>query len=510
MIVVTPKQMKFLEAESDRNGNTYEMLMEKAGRGLAEKIQEILKSVENEIKLDVFFLCGNGNNAGDCFVAQRYLDESGIKSTVAMLCGEPKTDLAKLNFSRMQAQKVFTGKQEIINQLSSGNLKLIVDGVFGTGFHGELPGDVKEIFSAASERGIVIAVDVPSGGNCSSGYVSDGTMNAVYTYTFAFEKFGMAQYPLKSFCGEIQVIDIGIPEKFTYDFEHKIIKTTKEFAEKVIPKKRPDSHKGNYGRLLIVCGSEKMPGACIMAAEAAAKSGVGLLKIASVKSVLTSVTNRLPESMLEPMGADENGFISENNFDKIMSAAEKADAVLIGCGLGVTDGTKKLVKELIKNINCPVILDADGINCIADSIDIIKQKKSSIILTPHPAEMGRLCKKSTAEVQSDRLGTAVSFSEKYDATVVLKGAGTVIAENGNVYVNLTGNPGMGKGGSGDVLSGIISSLAAQGISTLNASVLGAYVHGIAGDIAAEKKSMQSMTATDIINELPEAFKQLTE
>ncbi len=520
MTIVTPEQMKYLEAESDRNGNTYEMLMEKAGEHLAEKIISIINIEKNKDKnqlFDITFICGNGNNAGDCFVAARYLKQHGIDSAVALLCGEPKTEIAKLNFSRMNQIEIISDKNILIDRISkykqfdevlSCPRQIIVDGAFGTGFHGELPEAVRDIFNTCSECDIVIAVDVPSGGDCRNGKVSDGTLKADYTITFGFEKFGMTQYPLKEYCGEICVADIGIPIEYTDNFKYKIKIMCDSCLKNIIPRKKPDSHKGNFGRLLIVCGSEKMPGACIMAAEAAARSGVGLLQIAAVKSITPVITNRLPEAMLEPLKADEDGFISSHNFETIMRAAEKASAVLIGCGIGVTDGTKELVKNLLKNLNCPIILDADGINCISDSIDIIRQTKSSIILTPHPAEMGRLCGKSTAEVQSDRLGTAMNFSNEYNAVVVLKGAGTVIAEKNNIYVNQTGNPGMGKGGSGDVLSGIIASFAAQGISKVDSAVLGTFVHGAAGDLAASKKSMQSMIATDIIGELGEVFKKL--
>ncbi|MDE5648654.1 MAG: NAD(P)H-hydrate dehydratase, partial [Oscillospiraceae bacterium] len=510
---VTPEQMKYLEAEADRNGNTYEMLMEKAGEHLAEKIISIInleKNEDNNQDFDIIFLCGNGNNAGDCFVAARYLKQYGIDSVAALLCGEPKTEIAKLNFSRIDNIEVMYEFNKCIDKLSdSKRNRIIVDGVFGTGFHGELPEEVREVFSACRESDIVIAVDVPSGGDCRNGQVSDGTLKADHTVTFGFIKFGMTQYPLKEYCGEICVADIGIPEEYADNFKYKIKVMCDSKLKNIIPRKKPDSHKGNYGRLLIVCGSEKMPGACIMAAEASARSGVGLLQIATVKSITPVITNRLPEAMLEPLEADENGYISSDNFEKIMSAAEKASAVLIGCGLGVTNGTIELVKNLLKNLNCPIILDADGINCISDSIDIIRQTKSSIILTPHPAEMGRLCGRNTAEIQSDRLGTAMNFSNEYNATVVLKGAGTVIAEKNNIYVNQTGNPGMGKGGSGDVLSGIIASFAAQGISTVDSAVLGTFVHGAAGDLAASKKSMQSMIATDIIGELGEVLKKLT-
>lgn len=521
MTIVTPEQMKYLEKEADRNGNTYEMLMEKSGECLAEKIIHIINIEKNKNKnrlFDIIFLCGNGNNAGDCFVAARYLKRYGIDSAAALICGEPKTELAKHNFSRLNQIEIIYDKNILIDRISkykqsdetlSCPYQIIVDGIFGTGFHGELSEEIREIFSACVESNIVIAVDVPSGGDCRNGKISEGTLKADYTITFGFEKFGMTQYPLKEYCGEIFIADIGIPEQYTHNFKYKIKIMCDSHLKSLIPRKKPDSHKGNFGRLLIVCGSEKMPGACIMAAEAAARSGVGLLQIATVKSITNVITSRLPEAMFEPLKSDENGYISADNFETIMSAAEKASAVLIGCGIGVTKDTKEIVKNLLKNLNCPIILDADGINCMSDSIDIIRQTKSSIILTPHPAEMGRLCGKSTAEVQSDRLGTAMNFSNEYNAVVVLKGAGTVIAEKNNIYVNQTGNPGMGKGGSGDVLSGIIASFAAQGVSAVNSAVLGTFVHGAAGDSAASKKSMQSMIATDIIGELGEVFKKIT-
>ncbi len=245
-----------------------------------------------------------------------------------------------------------------------------------------------------------------------------------------------------------------------------------------------------------------------MSLEAAAKSGAGLVEAAAVKPICGQITSRLPEAMLCPLDADAEGFMGEWNYDIIMNFSKYASAVLIGCGIGMSESTKNLVKRLICDISCPIILDADGINCITDSIDIIKQNRSGIILTPHPAEMGRLCGKDTSEIQADRIGTARDFAKKYNAVVVLKGAGTVIASPEKVFVNTTGNPGMAKGGSGDVLSGIIASLTAQGINIFDSAAAGAYIHGLAGDIAADALTMQCMTATDIIKYLPDVFRKI--
>ncbi len=506
MTVVTPEQMKYLEAEADRNGNSYENLMELAGKKLSEKISEMLCDDKQK---KVLFLCGNGNNAGDCFVAARYLEHTEICCTVAMLCGTPKTDISLLNFNRMRNTKITSEYREIMSAIHTENFSLAVDGIFGTGFRGELPEKICEVFAECTDLKI-LAVDVPSGGNCKTGAVSIGTLKADETITFAFSKFGMTQYPLKSFCGKISVADIGIHQKFTENLDYIINTTDIETVKKIIPEKAPDSHKGNYGRLLTVCGSETMPGACIMALESALKSGAGLVQAAVPKSLISVIAARLPEVMLLPLETDSEGYITFDNFDKIIRGSKNATSVLIGCGLGVTEQTKILVKNLIANINCPIILDADGINCISDSIDIIKQSMSDIIITPHPAEMGRLSNMSTGEIQSDRLQAALEFAKENNVTVVLKGAGTVIAGNNRINVNPNGNPGMAKGGSGDVLAGIIASLKAQGISAYNSAVLGTFIHGLAGDEAASEMSMQSMTATDIIKNLSKIFKKITD
>ncbi len=503
MIVVTPEQMKYLEAEADKNGNSYEMLMEKAGKQLYSKIMEYSPK-------KVVFLCGNGNNGGDCFVAARYLEAQNISYIVSLVCGNPKTDISMLNYNRLTNPYTIKNPDEIIGILQNIKDCLVVDGIFGTGFHGELPNEIRKIFNACN--GIkMLAVDVPSGGNCKTGAVSQGMPKAYETITFGYEKFGMTQYPLKSYCGKITVADIDIPERYCDKFEYIIKNIDAKTVKQIIPEKNPASHKGNYGRLLTICGSETMPGACIMAVEAALKSGVGIVQAAVPKSLMPVIAMRTPEAMLYSLETDENGFITSENLNNLLKLAEKSTAVLSGCGLGVTDETQKLVKDLICNLQTKIILDADGINCIANSIDIIKQSLSDIIVTPHPAEMGRLCSKTTAQVQSDRLQAALELSKKYsNLTLVLKGAGTVTVHAERLYVNHTGNAGMAKGGSGDVLAGITASLTAQGIDTLSASAAAVFVHGLAGDKAAVKFSMQSMTATDIIKNLPDVFKEITE
>lgn len=504
-IIVTPDQMKMLERESDRAGISYEKLMENAGEALAFNIKRVISLICNDKtftrKQEVIFLCGNGNNAGDCFVAARWLKKLNIDSKIFLLCGEPKTELTILNFKRLKDIPIIYDEIEMIDILNKSIIDIKVDGVFGTGFHGELPDNIKRIFKEC--KGLTIAADVPSGGNCKTGAVSDGILKVQMTVTFGGRKFGMTQYPLKEFCGDIINADIGIPFKVYQMLDYPIKELNDNITKQSIPKRKADSNKGDYGRLLNLCGSESMPGAAIMSACSAARCGVGLLTICTPKQYIPHFASKLPEAVYLPIETSISGTYKSNSYEKILKAAEKATCLLIGCGLGVSEDSRELVKNLLLNINCPIILDADGINCITDCIDIIRQTKSSITLTPHPAEMARLCNVSTAEIQSDRLEYSMNFARNYDCTVILKGAGTIIAYPKRAYICPTGNPGMSKGGSGDVLSGIIASFIAQNIPDF----AGVYIHGKAGDNAAVKHSMQGMLPTDIIDELTGIFKE---
>lgn len=503
-LVVTPWQMKMLEAETDKEGISYERMMENAGIALAYNLKRLIKGFEKDERFSgvpgVIFLCGNGNNAGDCFVAARHLKEMKIESKVFLLCGEPKTELAVKNFGRLDDIAVVRSEERMLEILDNAFFDIKVDGVFGTGFHGELPDNVKRVF--ASCCGISVAADVPSGGNCQTGAVSGGMLKAWLTVTFGAVKVGMTQYPLKSYCGDVKTAGINIPDRVYERLDYPAAMLDSEHTRRVIPKRKPDSHKGDFGRLLCVCGSLSMPGAAVMSAFGAARSGVGLLTVCTPKEYVPQFAAKLPEALFLPLDTDEQGGYRAEEYDKIMKSAEKASAVLIGCGLGVTENTRQLVRKLLKNLECTVILDADGINCITDSIDIIS-KAHDIVLTPHPAEMARLCGLTAADIQSDRQEHAKNFAVRHGCTVVLKGAGTIVACPEGCYICPAGNPGMSKGGSGDVLSGILAAFAAQKIPA-EAAV---YIHSLAGDRAAEKHSMQSMLPTDMIDELGGIFKE---
>lgn len=269
---------------------------------------------------------------------------------------------------------------------------------------------------------------------------------------------------------------------------------------------RPDdAHKGTLGSLLCICGSYGMAGAAMMAGKSALRCGVGLLKLAIVKSIYPICATNILESVFLPL-EEKNGKISKSNIPFLLEQCNNSSAVLIGCGLAVCEDTKEVVFSIIENCEKPLIIDADALNCISENIEILKKAKSKIIITPHPAEMGRLINLSAKEVNLNREKIAVDFSKEYNLVTVLKGANTVIAnEKGDYYINPTGNSGMATGGSGDVLAGIISSMVAQGGDTFGCAVSGVYIHGLAGDITAKKLGKISMLPTDVIENISNAY-----
>ncbi len=276
-----------------------------------------------------------------------------------------------------------------------------------------------------------------------------------------------------------------------------------------LPKRKRDAQKSDFGRLLCLTGSRNMPGACMLSTEAALRCGAGLVTVATAPENVTRLAATVPEAMWLPLQTNAQGFfLCEENQDLLLPHLTKAHAVLIGCGMGVTGSTRELTKWVLKTAPCPVIVDADGLNCIADCIESLKREETNWILTPHPGEMARLASCSVAQVQTDRTKAAQAFVQKNPTTLVLKGVGTVVAQGKQLAVNPTGNPGMSRGGSGDVLAGIIAAFAAQGIPAWKAACAGVYLHGSAGDLAARRFSEQGMLPRDIICCLPELFRRI--
>ena len=561
MQIVTPKQMSRIEERSERIGVTKRQLMENAGRKLAELIDGYCR---NEAKLppeecSVVFLAGTGNNGGDCFAAADILVYKGYRITVIHIGGLPRTVLAQEMLSRLPRERM-----SFIEGFRSGNVEaaieaaeldymtiqprnadnsgdkhernplddilfsekrrmglikgaiigaqVLVDGVFGTGFHGQLDKDIMGIFSIGSGA-YRIAVDVPSGGNSATGTASAGIFKADETVTFGFIKSGMSQFPLKKFCGKVTIADIGIPKSALdiLDGERKYIRIERNFLASYPPKRERDAHKGCFGTVLVVAGSSSMRGAAAFATLGALRSGAGLVRLASVEKCIDTVSVLAPEATFIELDCDDRGFmLYDSSKEALAEAMKNADAVVAGCGMGVTTDTIELMKYITQTAKCPVIIDADGINCIAKDIKILMKKQTDVIITPHMGEMARLLSCGIDMIAENRLIAAEKYAEQFGITVVLKGAGTVVADSHSTAANHTGNAGMSVGGSGDVLAGMIGAAVAQGCGIFDGACAGVYMHGLAGDAAAQKLGMEAMLPRDIIGNLPEAFGILRE
>lgn len=494
-MLVTPEQMQQLEALTDQAGVSYGHMMENAGTALADLIMTRFPEQKR-----VLFLAGAGNNGGDCYAAAFHLKEKGWMPEILAPCGEPHSDIARAARDRAKRRGIpmYAEAYDFVLQ----DKEILVDGLFGTGFHGELAPALQKLLQGG-EGMVRIACDIPSGGYAASGYAAKGTFRADITITFGAEKLGMSQYPLRDLCGEIVVADIGIPADAVL-LPPPAERLTFETVQEKYPVVPADAHKQQRGTVLCVTGSVRMRGAAALSAEAAMRSGAGMLTLASCEAVLSASASRLPEALCLPLQTDAKGFLLfEANKAELLTAMQDKDALLIGCGLGQTEDTAKLVEWLLHESKCPVVLDADGLNLAAARIDWIP--KGRTILTPHPAEAARLLHTTTDEVQRDRPAAARKLARQTGSVVILKGAGTIVTDGRRMYVCNAGNPGMAKAGSGDVLAGIVVSLAAQGMELPDAACAAVMLHAAAGDAAAAELPERFMLPQDTIAYLQEVL-----
>lgn len=511
MLIVTSKQMYQAECNAVERGLTFPRLMENAGTACTEIIKtRFCISKENPRK--VLVICGKGKNGGDGFVIARKLWETGCDVTVMLACGEPKAKDAIDMFSLVESTSAeiirYDNNMTVLKPFLD-KAEIIVDAVFGTGFSGALDQSLSVLAKAVNAaKGVTVAIDVPSGANCDSATVEGTVFKADMTIAISAYKPIHVIKPCNSYCGRTVIADIGIkPEDFknldtvvckTYDA--KDIKT-------LLPKRKPVSNKGTYGHALCVCGSMKMTGAATLAVGGALRSGTGLVTAAFPTSAYPAIAPKLTESLLLPLESSFDGTITLSALPEITEAAKRASAALIGCGLGFTKDTVRLVSNFIKGINIPCVIDADGINAVSKNIDVLKEANAPIIMTPHPGEMSRLCGKSIAEIIANPVSVAYEFAVTHGVTLVLKGANTVVcsAESEEIYVNTTGNSGLAKGGSGDLLAGITVAFLAQGMKPFDAATCAVYIHGLCADAVAEKTSMRGMLPSDVLNYLPTLF-----
>ncbi len=513
MKVLTASQMFSAEQAQVERGMSFTRLMENAGSACARVIRERLCSLESKNK-SVCIVCGKGKNGGDGFVIARKLAEADFDVAVVEAFGLPTAEDAVLMREKVMGMGIvpeyFWGSDAANRAMN--NACIIVDAVFGTGYRYREDERVREVFEKINASfAKVFSVDVPSGLESDSGELCGCSVRADVTVAISCLKPVHVVKPARVLCGEIVIVDIGIEDGALSDVQGDTLAVlNRSEAKKLFPRRPIMAHKGTFGHALSICGSRNMQGAAAIAANAALRCGAGLVTAAFPDAAYAAIAPKITEALLLPLPSNMQGTFANGAIPQILAEAEKASAVLIGCGLGVNLATKELVYSVVENCEKPLVIDADGINAVAANIDILKKIKAPVILTPHPGEMSRLTGKSIAEIESDRVGVARAFAEEYGVVVLLKGASTVVAGAGRkeAYINITGNQGMAKGGMGDMLSGIILSLLAQGVYPFDAAVLGAYIHGAAGDAAARSSSLTSLLASDSISALPGVLRTL--
>lgn len=481
MKVLKCSQVIAAEENAVKNGIfSYTALMENAGREAARIISEKYDVCGK----NVCVVCGKGNNGGDGVVIAALLAKLGAEVNMFYPFGEPKTETAQKFLPWVKGIKAV---DSIENRYD-----FIIDALFGIGLDRTLDNYTRSVINTMNGcSGIKIAIDIPSGVFCDGGR-DEIAFCADFTVTFIGYKLCHFLPETSECCGETVVANIGAP---IVEYAYNIIEKP-EYT-----KRSKNSHKGTFGTALLICGSYGMSGAMILAARAALRSGVGILKAIVCDRNYNVFCSSVPEAVTIPVSTTPDG--APEIFDRtILSAASTSTALLLGCGLGRSDDVKAIVRNALLLSNIPIILDADGINAIASDISILRKTKAPVILTPHPKEMARMLGVTTAEVERNRIRFAKKFAVDYNCVMVLKGSNTVVAApDGRVYINKGGNPGMATGGSGDVLGGMMVAYLASGKSPLDAALSAVWWHSYAADKATEKITQEALLPSDIIEEL---------
>ncbi|MGS0765435.1 NAD(P)H-hydrate dehydratase [Syntrophomonas curvata] len=513
MKLLKADEMKAIDQEaSSEYGIPSIILMENAGLRTLEVIEEILGESKNK---SIIILAGRGNNGGDGLVIARHLLNSGAAVKV-FLTGKADelTNDSRLNYEilvRMGAPILPLMSDEDLDSLmlSLVNGDLIVDALYGIGFKGSLGRFESRVVKMVNWcRAPVVAVDIPSGVEADTGRVYGLAIKASHTVTFALPKIGLVLEPGKEYVGTLSVADISIP---TVLLENSSIKTNlinEQMVRMLLKPRAADTHKGTYGHVLIIGGSPGMVGAVTMASLAALRTGAGLVTAAVPESLAAAVDSSLMEVMTAPLAENGQSAIAPEALPVIENLLGTVSVCAIGPGMSRYPEAGAIVRFVLEKAGVPVVIDADGLNALQDDIAILKDRQVPIVLTPHPGEMARLTGKSIEEIQTNRVEFARSFAREWGVSLVLKGNKTVIAHpSGEVYINISGNPGMATAGSGDVLCGVIAGLVAQGLKPQEAAFAGVYLHGQAGDLAARIKGERGLIAGDLISCLPGAIKQ---
>lgn len=471
-----------------------ETLIRRAGDAVAK---EILARVSRP--KEVLVLCGGGNNGADGYATALALRRSGILAVAADVFGRgQRSEGGKAVYA--EYCEFFGTPLPLADVFSYVGATVIVDAVLGSGAQGPLTADSRRLLKWLKKQPAMrVAVDIPLGVDSDFGEVEEDAVGADLTVVLSFYKRGLLSYPARGYCGELVLADIGIGDGGEYDAYVSAIGTDAECVKALLPSRAPNSHKGSFGLVHAFAGSKKMRGAAHLAALAAMRMGVGLFKLTTEEDVVRIAGRRLPELLFDV--ASPLPLWTEEEMVEKVEATEKAAAILIGPGSGVSEALYRFVSLLAAREGCPLLLDADALGAIAayapDVDSFFASAVRPLILTPHPLEFARLVGMQAAEVQAHRMSLALTYAKKWRVFLLLKGACTVVTDGDRLYINTTGSTALAKGGSGDVLAGAVSALVAEGTAPLEALAVAAYLHGAAGDSLAKEVSEYGVLPSDL-------------
>ncbi|MFK5926851.1 MAG: NAD(P)H-hydrate dehydratase [Desulfuromusa sp.] len=490
------------------------VLMENAGRACSDLFAD---KFSEHFPASVLVLAGQGNNGGDGYVMARILAGRGWKVTTLVLgleksiSGDAKVMLnivRKLGLSISFVEEISALKDHFTEAAPN----LIVDAIFGTGLNSDVRGLQAEAITLINKSSAsVFAVDIPSGVDGSTGRVCGNAVKADLTVTFDHAKIGHGSQPGAIYAGDLEVVDIGIPLAGRPDFSSNVSLLDEFDVQALLPDRSAVGHKGTFGHLLVLAGSAGKTGAAALVGHAAVRSGCGLVTVATPAAVHDIVEIKLTEAMSYPL-VDQDGLISLQARPQIEQLLIGRQALAIGPGLGQSADLGTLLASLIISAAVPMVIDADGLNLLAGQLECLQGRSDQpLILTPHPGEMARLTGLTVSEIEANRFEVAQNFAAKYSVVLVLKGARTLIAApDGRVNINTTGNNGLASGGSGDVLTGLIGGLLAQGLDGFSAATLAVWLHGRAAELVAALQGTAGMAASDLLPQLPVARQGLLE
>ena len=515
MRILNTQQMREADRQTiEEIGLPSIVLMENAGRQAVAAMEAAFEDIASST---VGVLCGRGNNGGDGFVVARTLAQRGIEAIVFLLAsvadvkGEARTNLEILGRIGLTVVEIPNAQEWELHFSEVSECDLIVDAIAGTGFHPPLTGFLETVVADINGLGTpVVAIDLPTGVSADSHELQGEAIEASMTVTLAAPKIPLILPPADAYAGDLVIADIGIPASVIDELDGQWVELlTRERMRELVPTRAAESHKGDFGRVLVVAGSLGRSGAAHLAALGALRSGAGLVTIAAPRSIVPILSAMMPEYMTEPLEETSAGTIDFTAVERVLD--RQADVIALGPGLGQDPSTAAFVQAIVERAGVPLVLDADGLNAFVEDPERLTGRDGvDVIITPHPGEMARLFGASVEQIQSDRLAHAREFASGHRVHVVLKGHRTVIATpEGRSFVNLTGNPGMATGGTGDLLTGMIAAWFAQILDAEGASKLAVYLHGAAGDLADADEGENALIATDIAARLGDALLELT-